>query len=229
MQTVLMADHVSEMRLFDPSTGDRLYMDEDERRRFLVATTTLDNIPHRMFCEVLHWTGCRISEALALTPRQVNTEKRVIRFRTLKKRKRTRQGELKGPVFRDVPIPKELAVSLDLVFEIRKIRKTGKGVDLPLWPNQSDCKRSMDRSTGWRVVKRVLDAAGIQGPQATPKGFRHGFAVAMILGGLDYRILQQRLGHEQSTTTAIYLQVVGHEAHDMQMDAWDKANRNWGV
>jgi len=222
-----MAEYASEMRLFDPDTGNRLYLDAEERQRFLIAATTLEKRHHRMLCEVLHWTGCRISEALELTSRQVNTEKHVIRFRTLKKRNRTRQGELKGPVFRDVPIPKELAMGLDLVFEIRKTRKTGKGVDLPLWPNQADRKRPMDRSTGWRVVKRVLDVAGIHGPQATPKGFRHGFAVAMIQGGMDYRLLQQRLGHEQATTTAIYLQVMGQEAHDIQMNIWDRANRSW--
>jgi len=222
-----VSQYASEMRLFDPDSGDRLYLDDGERKRFLDAALRLDNHAHRMLCEVLHWTGCRISEALALTPRQINPDKCVIRFRTLKKRKRTRQGELKAPVFRDVPIPPDLANSLGLVFGIRKVRKSGRGVDLPLWPNQADRKRPMDRSTGWRIIKRVLDTAGIEGPQATAKGFRHGFAVAMILGGMDYRLLQQRLGHEQATTTAIYLQVMGQEAHDMQMEVWGRANKNW--
>ena len=222
-----MSQYAAGMRLFDPATGDRLYLDESDRRRFLAAAALLDDQSHRMFCEVLHWTGCRISEALALTPRQINPDKHVIRFRTLKKRKHTRQGELKGPVFRDVPIPKALSVSLDLVFGLRKVRRTGQGVDLPLWPSQQERKQPMARSTGWRIVKRVFDKAEITGPQATPKGFRHGFAVAMILGGMDYRRLQTLLGHEQSTTTAIYLQVMGQEAHELQMDVWERANKGW--
>lgn len=85
----------------------------------------------------------------------------------------------------------------------------------------------MSRSTGWRIVKRVLDSAGIEGTQATPKSFRHGFGVAMVMGGMDIYTLQHIMGHERPETTAIYLQVKGQEAHDMQMQYWNRANKNW--
>ncbi len=222
-----MAEYASEMRLYDPETQERLYLDAKERERFLEVADKLDNRAHCLLCEVVHWTGCRISEALELTPRRIDIDNRVIRYRTIKKRKYTRQGELKAAVFRDVPISKELARSLDMCFEIRKARKTRKGLDDLLWPNQADPQRPIARTTGWRIIKRALDAAGVEGPQATAKGLRHGYAVAMILGGLDVRILQSRLGHESADTTAIYLQVVGDEAHQLDGDAWKKANANW--
>lgn len=42
----------------------------------------------RTLCAVLHATGCRISEALALTAQQIDLTERVIVFESLKKRKR---------------------------------------------------------------------------------------------------------------------------------------------
>ena len=54
------------MQLFN-AEGRRLYFTEDERRAFMAAAA---KARHEVrFCAVLHATGCRISEALALTPR----------------------------------------------------------------------------------------------------------------------------------------------------------------
>jgi len=38
----------------------------------------------------------------------------------------------------------------------------------------------LDRVTAYKSVKKVMAEAGISGPQATPKGLRHGFALAML-------------------------------------------------
>jgi len=52
--------------LFDHS-GRRKYLTGEERRRFLAAASRADR--HiRTLCMTLTFTGCRISEALALTP-----------------------------------------------------------------------------------------------------------------------------------------------------------------
>lgn len=61
---------------------------------------------------------------------------------------------------------------------------------LPLWSNKSDPKKSVSRSTDWRIVKTAQERAGIEGPQATAKGLRHGTACAMIMGGIDLYTLQ---------------------------------------
>ena len=82
------------MRLFD-AEGRRLYLTEEERRAFVLAAAKAPR-EVRTFCGVLHATGCRISEALALTPRQVDLSGRVIVFESLKKRRRG--------VFRAVPV-----------------------------------------------------------------------------------------------------------------------------
>ena len=46
--------------------GRRLYLTAAERAAFLAAAKQAA-LPVRTFCLVLHYTGCRISEALALT------------------------------------------------------------------------------------------------------------------------------------------------------------------
>jgi integrase len=70
------------MQLFD-AEGRRLYFTEEERRAFMAAAAkALREV--RTFCAVLHATGCRVSEALALTPRQIDLSGRVIVFESLK-------------------------------------------------------------------------------------------------------------------------------------------------
>jgi integrase len=66
------------MQLFD-AEGRRLYCTEEERRAFLAAAAKAPR-EVRTFCGTLHATGCRISEALALTARQVDLSGRVVVF-----------------------------------------------------------------------------------------------------------------------------------------------------
>jgi len=53
--------------------------------------------PVQTLCAVLYYTGCRISEALALTPRRVDIGDQVVIVESLKKRRRG--------VYRAVPVP----------------------------------------------------------------------------------------------------------------------------
>ena len=62
---------MSEMRLHDPS-GNRLYLNAEERTAFLAAARR-QPARDRTLCEALHWTGCRPSELLEITPARVGT------------------------------------------------------------------------------------------------------------------------------------------------------------
>ena len=53
------------MALFD-TEGNRKYLNESERLAFMKAADKAQN-EVRTFCHLLHYTGCRISEALELT------------------------------------------------------------------------------------------------------------------------------------------------------------------
>ncbi len=62
--------------------------------------------------------------------------------------------------------------------------------------------------------------SGVKGPQATPKGLRHGFGVAAIQAGISLNLLQRWLGHAQLTTTAIYANAVGPEERNIAARMW---------
>ena len=150
------------MQLYD-AKGRRLYLTEEERRAFIAAAIKAPG-EVRTFCGVLHATGCRISEALALTAQQIDLSGRVVAFESLKKRR-------KG-VYRAVPVPPELLDALDLVHGIREAQRRGAAKAL-LWP--------WSRMTAFRRVQQVMAAACIpDGPRACPKGLRHGFGVQAV-------------------------------------------------
>ena len=74
--------------------------------------------------------------------------------------------------------------------------------------------------TGWRAVHAVMEAAGLDGPHASPKGLRHGFGVAAVSAGIPLNLVQKWLGHAQLTTTAIYADAVGAEEKDIARRMW---------
>lgn len=197
------------MSLFDPQ-GNRLYLTADERASFLDAASRADR-PIRTLCSVLHFTGCRISEALALTPRRVDLSGRAVVFETLKKR---RTG-----VFRSVPVPPSLLDGLDMVHGIRERqkRRQAAGEEEPLWP--------WHRSHAWRLVKAVMRDAGIpEGPHATPKGLRHGYGVAAIISGVPLNMLSKWMGHASLEVTAIYANALGAEERSIAERMWKEAS-----
>jgi integrase len=159
-----------EMRLFSPD-GARLYLNDQERTAFLAALDE-ESPQDRLFCQVLHYSGCRPTEALQLVPKRVLIGEQSLVFRSLKKRKVDGKGREKQPQYRAVPVPELLIERIDLVFDVRAKQKRGQGLDTPFWP--------ISRPTAYRLVKRVMDRAGISGKQATGKGLRHGFGVAMV-------------------------------------------------
>src|SRR5690242_483746 len=163
------------MNLHD-AQGRRLDLTADERRVFVTAAATADR-PVRTLCTVLHDTGCRISEALALTPESVDLSGRAVMFETLKKRCRG--------IYRAVPVPPTLLDTLDMVHGIREAQKRGGGqFNCPLWP--------WARNTAWRHVKAVMADAGIpHGPHRSPKGLRHGYGVHAISSGVPLNMLSK--------------------------------------
>lgn len=208
----LVTETAPEMRLWD-AEGRRLYLTADERTRFLAAATNEDR-EDRIFCHVLHYAGCRPSEAAELTPRRIQIAEHELVFRTLKKRAKDSKGRKKQPQYRAVPVPARLIEELDLVFDLRRRRRSNSDLDALLWPQ--------DRTTLWRMVKRVMARAGIEGPQATSKGLRHGFGIAMLAGlkPIPLNILRDLMGHADTKTTEIYLQAIGIEKRSMVMQAW---------
>jgi len=167
-----------------------------------------------LFCQLLHYTGCRPSEALELPPGQVLIDEQSIVFRCLKKRKKDGKGRIKQPEYRSVPVPRSLIESLDLFFDLPNRQRKQQRLKDPLFP--------WSRPTAYRLVKRVMDRAKITGKRATGKGLRHAFGIAMASGPkpLPIHLLAEIMGHTSTTTTEIYLKFVGDEKRQLVLDAW---------
>ena len=169
-------------------------MNRGECRRFFECCQR-EGVDRRLLCETLYFTGCRISEALALTGDDIDLNASTIQIRCLKKRGKT--------VIRRVPVPLRLCSSL---------KKLSGGPSQRCW--------SVCRTTAWRTVKRVMKEAGIEGIHATAKGLRHGFGVRGALGKIPVNVIQRWMGHSDSETTAIYLEVMDDEERELIKRTW---------
>ena len=184
-------------------TGKRKYLTRDERARFITAAKACSRAELRTLCLTLAYTGCRISEALALTVGAIEAESGFIAFRSLKKR-----GAI---IIREVPVPADLLNEID-------------GVHTPSARSASDRLWPLSRSRAWQLVKQIMTQAGIQpGIHATPKGLRHGFGIHAIQSDVPLNLVQRWLGHARMETTAIYLQAIGDEERAIAARMWGEA------
>ena len=185
------------MQRYD-AQGHRLYVTSAEREAFRQAAAQAPRAV-RTYCHTLLYTGCRPSEALALTADRVDFQAHAI---TIESKKKRRPG-----LYRAVPVPGAFLDALDLVYGIRDRKTTDT-----LWP--------WSRKTAYTRVIAVMERASIAGPQATPQGLRHGFGVACIEKQIPLHLVQRWLGHAQLITTAIYANAVGEEERGIAARLW---------
>jgi integrase/recombinase XerD len=173
--------------------GRRKYLSGAERTRFLGAADSLAP-KMRALCHVLAYTGCRVSEGLALTIAHVDVERLTLTIKTLKRRR---------SIFRVVPVPKATVDMLRML----SLDAAGR-----FW--------SAHRVTAWRVIKATMHRAGIFGPMASPKGLRHGFGIRAAGHNVPTNLIQRWMGHASPTTTAIYMDAVGVEERQFASRTW---------
>jgi integrase/recombinase XerD len=177
--------------------GKRKYLNGAERRSFLRAASAEPEPAARAFCLTLFYAGCRISEGLHLTVERVDLRGKALVFETMKRRK--------GGCFRSVPIPDNLTRLLRPMVAGRK---------------PADRVWGLSRPTAYRLIKARMANAGITGAMASPKGLRHGFAIACIGQSIPLTTVQKWLGHARLETTAIYLDASGDEEREFAQRLW---------
>jgi integrase len=189
------------LTVFAPG-GQRKYLTPAERAAFIAAAWGCERAEVGTLCLMLAYTGCRISEALALTASSIDTAESFVVIRSLKKR-----GSI---LFRQVPLPKELTTRMTVVHALNDGSR-----DARLW--------ALSRSGAWRLVKQVMTEASIAaGPHCTPKGLRHGFGIHAIRSHVPLNLVQRWLGHASLATTAIYLDALGDEEREIAGRMWRK-------
>lgn len=184
--------------------GNRKYLTPSERTAFLMAAERM--APEvRTFCLTLAYTGARVSEALALTPRRVDPNARVIIIESLKKRRRG--------LYRAIPIPTLLIQELERVHGIEQARRMPERAKERIW--------NWSRTTAWNWIKACMAAGGIDGPPASPKGLRHAFGVGTLQAGVPINMVRKWLGHSRLSTTEIYADAVGEEEQAIAKKFWE--------
>ena len=181
----------------------RKYLTADERSRFLAAVRTHPKPTVQTLCRALALTGCRVSEALGLRACDVDLDAAEIRIATLKRRREH---------WRAVPVPQDLIHDLELVHRVRRSQASPRGRTALLW--------DVTRQAAHRQVSELMRRAGIEGPQACPRGLRHSWGVAAVQAGVPLTTIAAVLGHADVSTSAIYATAVGAEHRDLVARVW---------
>lgn len=192
--------------------GRRKYLTHDEGRRFLHAAQGVEPLGSAL-CVVLFWSGCRISEALELTPERIDREGGRLVLRTLKRHHRRGGTEetVRREQFRAVPVPRDVVAVLDRL-----------GID------QSERYWTWCRQSAWRRVKLVMQCAGIDGVAASPKALRHHFGLMAATARVPPSLIQRWMGHAKLETTMIYLDAVGGEERGFAERMWQLGGGSTG-
>jgi len=180
--------------------GRRKYLTPSERRRLIATAETWPRAEVGTLCLTIAHTGCRISEALALTCGSIEQEECFVVFRSLKKRKKI--------VFRGVPVPLTYIERMHRTHLLQTADPAAR-----LW--------RLSRTQAWVLIKQVMTAAAIvPGPHATPKGLRHGFGIHAVRSTVPLNLVRRWLGHASLATTAIYTEAIGDEERELASRMW---------
>ena len=195
--------------------GERKYLSSAERLRFLEALSTIEAPKHRSFCEMIYWTGARPSECLHLTAMNIDLSEGMVVIRSLKKR-----GALKGRHLRAVPVPMEFIRRLDAIHGIEKAQfLNDRSAKACLWP--------FSRTTGWRLMKQMMEIAGISGVKANARGLRHSLGVHAAVSEIPGPRIQAWLGHASLETTAVYMNASGQEDRAIAERMWQNSHHSF--
>jgi len=194
---------MQDFTLFDDQ-GRRKYLTLEERTRFFEAIPKALKREQRPFALMLYWSGCRISEALAVQVQHIDYSAGSVRFKTLKRRK---------DVYRNVPLPPNYMTKIDDVYNVKELQRGKKGTrEALLWDH--------GRQWGWEQIKKVMKKADIEGVQATAKGLRHSFVIAHQQNKTPAHMIQKWAGWSTPAMLQVYGAAMGEEEQKLAATLW---------
>jgi len=162
-----------------------------------------NGIRDRALMELVYGGGLRISEAVELEVRSLEFETRAVQV--LGKRGKVRR----------VPLPQEtLNWITRYLNEGRPLLAKRASSRMFL----SDQGKNLLRQTAYKILTHYAVQAGL--PEGvSPHTLRHTYAVHLLKGGADLRVVQELLGHESIGTTQVYTQLDLEEVRSVYRNA----------
>lgn len=159
------------------------FFSKEEIRQLLDST---DNIKYRAILMTIYSCGLRLNELLNLKIKDIRSSEKIIRI-----------NQSKGNKDRIVSLPDKL---LDILRDYYLVYKPTNY----LFEGEKG-NRYSERSVQL-VLKKSLANAKIK-TEGTVHTLRHSYATHLIQSGIDVRIVQELLGHENIKTTMIYTHI----------------------
>jgi integrase/recombinase XerD len=185
-----VAEHIPLARRSDPLPA---ILSREQVAGFLKA---IPNPKHRTAFATIYAAGLRVSELVALTAKDIDSDRMVIHVR---------QG--KGRKDRYVMLSEQLLGLLRIYYKSEKPK-------LWLFPG-NDLTRHITTRQLQRVCRQAADAAGLD-QNVTVHTLRHCFATHLLEQGVDIRVIQDLLGHRQINATARYARVAVNTIRQVQ-------------
>ncbi|MEZ4902151.1 MAG: site-specific integrase [Spirosomataceae bacterium] len=157
---------------------------KEEIQKIIQAT---ENIKHKAILLTIYSAGLRISEAINLRVKDINSDDGNI-FVKDSKGKRDRKTVL-SPIL------------------LKVLRVYYKQHRPSYWLFEGQEGGQYSAKSIQQVLRKAIDASGVN-PWGTVHTLRHSFATHLLQEGVNLRMIQSMLGHSSSKTTEIYTHVL---------------------
>lgn len=147
---------------------------------------------NRAIIETLYGCGLRVSELVNLEISRIYSREQYIIVHG------------KGNKERIVPISPQALHEIEEYLPQREMLPVKPGEDNILFLNRRG--RRLTRVMIFYIIKSLAAEAGIK-KDISPHTLRHSFATHLLEGGANLRAIQQMLGHEDISTTEIYIHI----------------------
>lgn len=172
---------------------DTLSLQEIDAMLASIDLSTDEGHRNKAIIETLYGCGLRVSELVSLRLSDLFFEEDFIRV----------MG--KGSKQRLVPIESYTQKQINnYINNQRKQLKIAKGHEDYVFLNRRG--KQLTRAMIFTIVRQVAENIGLQ-KTISPHTFRHSFATHLLENGANLRAIQMMLGHENITTTEIYVHV----------------------